>query len=163
MNKYQFYSIWFDLTGSWTHDPPHSNRAHYRYRSEHKMCCFGCSKVKRHEYHLIRKSCWNTSMRKEIQITCGEIYVNTNLLIKKINNLKIWLKYREFFKDWLFNPFYHLQFVHFGTTKATHFVFRTVSVVCSIRVRWVVGSIPGQVQSNTIKLVFVHSRLSTHL
>jgi hypothetical protein len=40
--------------------------------------------VKRHEYHLIRKSCWNTSMRKEIQITCGEIYVNTNLLIKKI-------------------------------------------------------------------------------
>jgi hypothetical protein len=45
--------------------------------------------VKRHEYHLIRKSCWNTSMRKEIQITCGEIYVNTNLLIKKINNLKI--------------------------------------------------------------------------
>jgi hypothetical protein len=122
MNKYQFYSIWFDLTGSWTHDPPHSRGAHYNHYTTDTVLNTKCVAL------VVPKwtNC-NTSMRKEIQITCGEIYVNTNLLIKKINNLKIWLKYREFFKDWLFNPFYHLQFVHFGTTKATHFVFRTVT------------------------------------
>jgi hypothetical protein len=27
-NKYQIYSLWFDPYGAWTHDLPHSRRAH---------------------------------------------------------------------------------------------------------------------------------------